>query len=96
MKSLEKEAVRCATHLDEFFDQEELNYFVKWSTQKKYYPYEAMIFLHRQVKKDFHNNQTEFLMKHYMDFTHLYFLAKRFKLEEIKDDNIRGNRKDKK
>ena len=81
---LEKKAVIAAIHMNEFFDQEELYYFVEWSKKMRYHPYEAMLFLARQVKKDHKEYAFDGEIIPYINRTTLYFFAKRMQQREIR------------
>ena len=90
-KDLEQRAIQAAMHMNEFFDAEDLDIYVKWSTQKRYHPYQAMLRLQHDVKKDFHKGEFKDSIKYYMVNVSNYYNAMRFRRN---DGKISQDKKD--
>lgn len=89
--NLEERAVRCAEHMNEYFDKEDLNIYVLWSTQQHYYPFTAMIFLHDQAKADNKKGCFQDSITHYMVRTRNYFYAKEAQKQDGKNTRTTQN-----
>lgn len=82
-ETLEEKAIRCAEHMNEYFDKEDLELFVKWSIQKKYHPYQAMIYFHDVVKASYKwNEDILFSVSSYMKDVENRFYA----VESLRND----------
>ena len=84
-ENLEDIAVRCAIHLNEFFDTEDLELFVSWSVNKRYHPFQTMVRLAYDVKRDFHKGEFTDSLHHYMVNINNYYNAIKFREQDGKN-----------